>query len=177
MNRYHPRIKTSLAALMLAALAGSGVAMAQQASLSEQDREFITTAAQGGHAEVAMGKKAAESENPVVREFGQQMVTEHTQMNEELSALAQQKGVSPPMSPDLASQAKDVMMNVLPGKTWDSQYVSTQLDDHQETLELLQQQAQSGQDADLKAFAQKYIPVVQKHIDELREIQKRPEFQ
>src|SRR3712207_9146343 len=71
-----------------------------------------TTLFRSSHAEVTMGKKAAESENPAVREFGQQMVTEHTQMNDDLAAIAQQKGVSMPSSADLASQAKDVMMNV-----------------------------------------------------------------
>ena len=177
MNRDPWRIKTSLAAMMLAALAFSSAVNAQQAALSEDDQEFITTAAQSSHAEVAMGKKAAESQNPAIREFGNQMVTEHTQMNDDLAALAKQKGVTLPSSPDLGSQAKDVMMNVLPGKTWDSQYVSSQLDDHQETLELLQEQAQSGQDPDLKSFAQKYIPVIQEHLDEAKELQKRPELQ
>ncbi len=68
-------------------------------------------------------------------------------------------------------------MNVLPGGTFDSQYVSSQLDDHQETLELLQKQVQEGQDPDLKAFAQKYVPVVQKHIDQLNQLKTRPELQ
>ena len=148
-----------------------------QTQLSEQDQDFIETAAQSSAAEVAMGKTASESKNAAVAEFGRMMITEHTQMNEELASIASQKGVTPPTSPDLASQAKDAAMNVLPGDTFDSQYVSSQLDDHQETLELLQKQVQEGQDPDLKAFAQKYVPVVQKHIDQLNQLKTHPELQ
>jgi putative membrane protein len=148
-----------------------------QTKLSETDQDFIETAAQSGAAEVAMGKTASESKNTAVAEFGKMMISEHTQMNEELAGIAKQKGVEPPSSPDLASQAKDAAMNVLPGSTFDKQYVSSQLDDHQETLQLLQQQAQEGQDTELKAFAQKYIPVVEKHIDQLNQLKSQPELQ
>jgi putative membrane protein len=167
------RVLAPLSAISLAL----AVATAGAQELSETDREFISTAAKGGHAEVAAGNMAAESENAAVSAFGKQMVTEHTQMNEELAALAQKKGIEPPSSADLASQAKSALMNVMPGAAFDKQYVSTQIDDHQETLELLQNQAQSGQDPELKAFAQKYIPVVEKHIAELQDLQKRPELQ
>jgi putative membrane protein len=159
-------------ALVLAVL---NAASAQQ--LSEGDREFITTAAEAGHAEVATGQTAAESENAAVAAFGKQMVEEHSKMNDELAALAQKKGVTPPSSADLASQAKTTVTGALPGTTFDEQYVSSQLDDHQETLQLLQNEAKSGQDPELKAFAEKYVPVVQKHIAELHDLQKRPELQ
>ena len=34
-----------------------------------------------------------------------------------------------------------------------------------------------GQDPDLKAFAQKSVPMIQKHIDELQALKQRPELQ
>ena len=98
-------------------------------------------------------------------------------MNDELAAIAEKKGVEPPSSADLASQAKTAVTSVLPGSTFDKQYVSSQLDDHNETLQLLQNEAQNGQDPELKAFAEKGIPIVQKHIQELQDLQKRPELQ
>ena len=156
------------------ALAAAGAA-AQE--LSAGDREFINTAAEGGHAEVAAGETAATSENAAVAGFGRQMVEDHTKMNDELAALAKKKGVTPPSSADVASQAKTAVTGALPGTAFDKQYVSSQLDDHRETLQLLQDQARSGQDPELKAFAEKYAPVVQQHIAELQDLQKRPELQ
>jgi putative membrane protein len=160
------------AAVLCLVFSGAGA----QLTLSEDDRDFIEEAAKGGHAEVAMGKSAAESKNPAVSAFGKRMVEEHGRMNDELAALAKRKGVEPPASPDLGSQAKGAAMDVLPGKTFDSQYVSSQLDDHKETLELFQREAQEGQDPDLRAFAAEGVPIIQKHISQLEELQRRPEF-
>jgi putative membrane protein len=153
-----------------------GTAQAQTA-LGDADRAFIEQAAQSGHAEVSMGESAVESENPAVSAFGKQMIADHGRMNDELAALAKRKGVEPPASADLASQAKGAATTVLPGATFDKQYVSSQLDDHKETLTLFQREAQSGQDPDLKALAEKGIPIIQQHIAQLEELQKRPELQ
>jgi putative membrane protein len=155
-----------------------GAAAAQaQTALSDADREFIEQAAEGGHAEVAMGQSAAESENPAISAFGKQMIADHGKMNDELATLAKQKGVEPPSSANLASQTKGAATAVLPGETFDKQYVSSQLDDHKETLALFQQEAQSGQDPDLKALAAKGIPIIQRHIAKLEELQRMPELQ
>jgi len=164
----------SLAAIALCFVIPSTRALA---ALSDGDREFVENAAESGYAEVATGKAAAKSDNQAIRDFGNQMVDEHSKMNDELASIAKQKGVTPPTSADLGSKAKNALMNVLPGKTFDKQYVSSQLDDHQETLQLMQKEAQSGQDPDLKAFAQKSVPMIQKHIDELQALKQRPELQ
>jgi putative membrane protein len=166
--------KASLAAIALCLAVPAARA---QANLSDGDRTFVNKAAESGYAEVATGKAAAKSDNQAVRDFGNQMVDEHSKMNDELAGIAKQKGLTPPSSADLGSQAKNALLNMLPGKTFDRQYVSSQLNDHQETLQLMQNEAQSGQDPDLKAFAQKSVPMIQKHIDELHDLQKRPELQ
>ena len=147
-----------------------------QTALSDGDREFIDQAAQGGHAEVSMGQSAAESKNPAISAFGKQMVADHGKMNDELATLAKQKGYEPPTSADLASQAKGAVVDALPGKTFDSQYVSSQLDDHKQTLALFENEARSGQDPELKALALKAIPVIQEHIAKLEELQRMPEY-
>jgi putative membrane protein len=147
-----------------------GAAQAQQA-LSEGDQSFIDQLAQGGYAEVEAGKLATESKNQAVANFGKQMVADHTRMNEELAALAKSKGYEPPTSADLASKAKSALLNVMPGATFDKQYADSQVDDHQETLELLQNEARNGQDPDLKALAEKAIPKIEEHLTMARQLQ------
>jgi len=98
-------------------------------------------------------------------------------MNDELAAIAKQKGVTPPDSPSMADSAKGAAMNVMPGKMFDSQYISDQIKDHQATLELLKTEASSGQDPDLKSFAAKGITVVEGHLAELQRLQAKPEYQ
>ncbi len=148
-----------------------------QTGLSDGDREFIEEAAHGCHAEVSMGETAAKSENAAVSAFGKQMIADHGKMNDELATLAKQKGVEPPTSADLSSQAKGALVGVLSGKAFDKQYVSSQLDDHKETLKLFQKEAESGQDPDLKALATKGVPIIQEHIAKLEELQKMTELQ
>ena len=98
-------------------------------------------------------------------------------MNQELAALAKEKGVEPPTSASLTDQAKGAVMSVMPGATFDKQYVSEQLTAHKETLALMEKQASGGDDPDLKALAANAIPVVQRHITELEALQKQPGLQ
>ena len=83
------------------------------------------------------------------------MIADHGKMNDELATLAKAKGVEPPSDADLASQAKAVAEERPSGTTFDRQYVSSQLDDHKETLALFEKEVQSGQDPELKALAER----------------------
>ena len=159
-----------LGAAALACLLSSA---AVQAAVSEKDHAFIVSAAEDGAAEVAMGKEAMKSDSAVIRQFGQQMVKEHGQLNSELTRIAKEKGVTPPSSPSVASQAKGAVTSVLPGSTFNNQYVESQLSDHRQTLQLLQDEAKTGHDPQLRKFAQEAIPIVQKHINELQVLQKK----
>ena len=105
------------------------------------------------------------------------MVTDHTKMNDELATIAKSKGVEPPDSASLTQQAEAAAVSILPGSTFDKTYVSQQLAGHKEALGLLQNEASTGTDPQLKAFAQKYIPVVEQHIAELEKLQQMPELQ
>lgn len=52
-----------------------------QNSLSTTDQQFVTKAAQGGLAEVQLGQLASQkASSSAVKQFGQRMVTDHTQV-------------------------------------------------------------------------------------------------
>jgi putative membrane protein len=141
----------------------------ETSSLSAADRSFISQAAYGSLAEVELGELAqTQASSQQVREFGGRMVTEHTQMNKDLVALASNKGVTPPSSPDPARQEIADMLEQLSGTEFDRQYVPQQLADHETTLALFQVQSNRGQDMELKQFAQRYTPVIQRHVEMLR---------
>ena len=77
----------------LAVLATGLLLVASQASaaLPSADKSFAMKAAQGGLAEVQDGQLAArKGGSPQVKQFGQRMVTDHTQANDELQQIAQQ---------------------------------------------------------------------------------------
>jgi len=73
--------KAALFGASLVCLAAAGAT----AQMSPADQAFATKAASGGLTEVSLGKLAIKNANaPQVRQFGQQMVTDHTQANQQL---------------------------------------------------------------------------------------------
>src|ERR1700746_3382597 len=68
-----------------------------QGSLTASDDKFVKDAAEGGLAEVELGKLAAEKgASTDVKAFGQRMVTDHSKANDELKQIAGAKGVDLP---------------------------------------------------------------------------------
>ena len=82
-----------------------------------QDLAFVQQATASGLAEVSKGQVAiAKSLNPAVRNFGQQMVTERTAANNQLSAIAAQEHI--PQSPMLTgAQQQDIVTLEIRGST------------------------------------------------------------
>lgn len=140
-------------------------------TLSTTDTNFINQAAAGGIAEVQLGQLAAKKGGtPAVRRFGEQMVREHTPVNDRLMQLAQTKQLSPSTTLDAPHQQTYDTLNGLRGRAFNQQYLTGQLADHQDQLTLFQTEAQSGTDPDVKAFAAQNVGVIQHHVDELQRL-------
>jgi putative membrane protein len=166
---------TPLVACSRADKAATEVQSAAQAqvnpTLSTTDTNFINQAAAGGLAEVQLGELAAKKAGtPAVRRFGQQMVRDHTPVNQQLMALAQAKQLSPSTTLDAPNQQTYDTLNGLRGRAFDQQYLQGQLTAHQDQLTLFQTEAQSGTDPEVKTFAAKNQGMIQEHVDELQRL-------
>ena len=132
---------------------------------SEQDRTFATKAAQGGMAEVELGRVAASKASSAdVKQFGQKMVDDHTRTNEKLKALAERKQITLPTDLDAEHKQAQAQLSTLTGDQFDRQYMRMMVMDHQKTIDLFRTQANSGSDADLKSFAQQTLPALEQHL-------------
>ena len=80
---------------------------------------------------------------------------------------------TPPDSPSLTEQARGAATSILPGATFDRTYVDQQLSGHKEALGLLKARPAPATTHVLKAFAEKYIPVVEQHIAELEKLEQQ----
>lgn len=133
---------------------------------------FWTTAAQGGMAEVELGKLAAsKATNAEVKQFAQMMVTDHTKANTELKTLAAKKNVVLPA--EVSSSHKSLMedLNKQTGAAFDKAYVDAMVDDHEEDVEFFQDKSEDSSDADVKAFAAKTLPTLKMHLEKIKAIQ------
>lgn len=140
-------------------------------AVNSDDAKFATAAANGGMAEVALGKLAlTKTSNAAIKDFANMMVTDHSKANNELMTIAKAKNITLPTEPDSAHLKKMDKLSKMKGADFDKAYVSAMIDGHKETLDLMNNEAKKGSDTTLKAFAARTAPVVQKHLDAINKI-------
>jgi putative membrane protein len=138
------------------------------------DNDFMMKAAQGGMAEVELGRLAAtKATNAEVKKFAQKMIEDHSNANTELKALATKKGVTLPA--DVGSEHKALMdkLKNLSGADFDKAYVSAMVDDHKKDVSEFEKESTGGTDADTKAFAAKTLPTLKTHLEMIQGIQSK----
>ena len=174
-------MKTQLITWAIAAMAGS-LALAQSArdpagtsrmtGNSSADAAFIKKLARGDLAEVDAGRLASQkSENQGVKNFGQEMVTDHSKNNTELKSVATSNGIQMPETIGKEHAAEKSKLESASGGAFDKQYIAAQVRDHEKTVQLLQHEISQGQDPAVKDFARKTLPVVQHHLAMAKELQ------
>ena len=138
---------------------------AKAGSVSSADRQFIQKAAMGGMAEVELGKLAQEkASSDEVKKFGEHMVEDHGKANEELKSIASTEGVQVSTELDKKHKATMQKLEKLSGAEFDREYMKQMVTDHKKTVADFKKQADSGKDAELKAFAAKTLPTLQEHL-------------
>jgi putative membrane protein len=136
------------------------------------DANFLKTMANGGMAEVEVGKLATEKAmNPDVKKFAQQMVDDHSKTNEKVKTLAKEKNVDLPAKPGPEHAAAKSKLEQQRGTSFDAEYMKAMVKNHQKTVQLLQHQISSGQDARVKSFAQEALPTVQHHLQMAKDLE------
>jgi putative membrane protein len=133
--------------------------------LSATEKKFIEKAAQGGVAEVEMGKLAVQkAQSPDVKQFGERMVKDHSAANEKLMKLASDKGVTAANEMDSSTKREYDKLSQLSGTRFDQEYMKAMVSDHEKDVKEFQSEAQSAKDPDLKSFAQNTLPTLEEHL-------------
>ncbi len=139
--------------------------------LAAADRQFIKKAAQGGLAEVELGKLATEkAASPEVKQFGQRMVDDHSKANDQLKQVASEKGITVPekLSPkDAATKAR---LEKLSGKAFDRAYMHDMVLDHTKDVSEFRTESKTAKDPDVKNFASQTLPTLEDHLKEAKSI-------
>jgi putative membrane protein len=134
------------------------------AALTKQDQQFMQTAAAANLEEIEMGKMAQEhGQSAEVKHLGMMMVTDHTQANTELGAVAQKHQVK------LANQAPK---SSLPsGSNFDQEWLKRMIPAHQRAISLFQTEIKQGSSSAVTGYANTTLPALQKHLRELQKAQ------
>lgn len=128
------------------------------------DDDFAMKAANAGKMEVELGRLAAKkSRNAAVRAFGRRMATDHTKAGNKLKMLASKKHMMLPTEMDAEGHEAMQRLSGLHGMEFDHAYMEMMVTDHEKAVAEFETEAQSGVDADLKAFATATLPTLKLH--------------
>lgn len=144
---------------------------AASTAAAKDAKDFIEKAAMTDLAEKQMAQLAlTKASSARVKQFAQKMVADHTKTTQELTPIAQKKGVQPPRQLDSKHQAMLDRLQRLSGPEFDREYMQIQEQAHQQALDLFQRSGQQAEDNDVQAFAKKTTPALQQHLTEARQV-------
>jgi putative membrane protein len=166
---------------MIAVAAGLGLLLApamalaadeERGQLSRGDYKFLKDAATSGQMEVELGDLAKQKGmNQSVKTFGEKMVTDHSKANEELKAIASQKGVTLPAKLSHGERSDIEHLQKATGKDFDQDFASRMVKDHKKDVKDFEDAAKDLKDPELKAFAAKTLPTLQEHLRMAQEME------
>jgi putative membrane protein len=136
-----------------------------------EDVKFAAEAASGGLTEVALGKLAQQKGvDKRVKNFGGMMVMDHSKANNEFKLLANSKNITLPTAPNADDQKVIDEMSKKSGKDFDKAYVNDMVDDHKKDIKKFEDASKNCKDPDIRAFATKTLPVLNKHLEAINTI-------
>lgn len=135
-------------------------------ALNKADQKIVVDMAQANLAEVEAGKLAlSKTHSAEVKAFAQQMVDDHTKALNDVTQLAQNKGVTLPTEVDSKHKAMAAKLSKLSGDAFDKEYMSKAgVADHKAVHAQLKKHEAKAKDPDVKALAAKMLPTVAQHL-------------
>ena len=162
-------MKTVPLALAAAFFAASIAAHAQGGPNDAQIAAIVVTANQ---VDIDAGKLASTAASSAdVKKFGAQMVTDHTGVNKQASALVAKLKVTPEDNPTAQSLKKGGQENIahlktLKGDAFDKAYIAHEVAYHQQVIDAMDKTLiPSAQNAELKALLVKVRPAFVAHLE------------
>lgn len=125
----------------------------------------MNKAAQGGMAEVELGKLAQQKAfSQAVKDFGSQMEKDHTKANDELKQLAAKENVTLPTDLAAKDQALKSRLEKMSGAQFDKAYMDHMVRDHKVNVQEFKREANSGKDPEIKKWASDTLPTLEHHL-------------
>jgi len=161
-------------ALFLAA----GGAFGQGAAAGPTDPQIAHIVVTANQVDIDAGKLAkSKAANKDVKGFGKQMVTDHSGVNKQATALVKKLKVTPednPTSQSLKSGGDDNLktLKALKGKDFDKAYIDHEITYHQNVLDAIDKTlVPSAKNDELKALIVKVRPAFVAHLEHAKQIQ------
>jgi putative membrane protein len=138
----------------------------EQRPVSAATKKFVTNAAITDIFEINAGRLAQEKlQNKDYKDFAQMTIDDHTKTTDQLKSMAPKlQGVQLPRDLDDAHKKKIDKLNSLNGSAFERQYRTDQVQGHEQAIRMFQNYAKSGDNTELKTWAQETLPTLRKHL-------------
>jgi putative membrane protein len=139
------------------------------------DQQFIDFAAQTDMVEANLGKLAeSTASSQQVKDYGHMLASDHTKDFHELNFVAQKLNLKVPDAID-AEHNKTMIdpFQKLKGAAFDSRYVREMIAGHTKAIAIYTREAGEQRNPALKDYAESALPVLQKHLDNARSLEKK----
>jgi putative membrane protein len=141
------------------------------AAPSEQDTAFLQAAHQSNLAEIATGNQAQQkAQSQAVKDFGAQLVTDHTRLDQALQQVATTLNVDLPDAPNEQQQAAAARLEAASGEEYDALWISTQLEGHAKAMADGEKEIADGSDQTVIQLARDAAPVIMGHHETAEQI-------
>ena len=142
-------------------------------ALGVSTQEFVNKVAVSDMFEVKSGKLATKkAKHEDVKDFGEQMVEDHTKTTEDLKELVKDENIKVEMPTTLDETNKTTLDKLRndSGAEFDLIYIPMQVVAHEKAVSLFEDYSKSGDNEALKEWAADTVPTLKEHLDEAREI-------
>ncbi len=151
---------------------------AAQGGSGPNDAQIAAIVVAANQVDINAGKLAkSKAQSQAVKDFAQQMVTDHTGVNQSATQLVQKLHVTPEdnsTSKSLEQGGEDNLAKLrnLSGSAFDKAYIDHEVAYHQQVLDALDKTLiPNAQNAELKALLVKVRPAFVAHLDHAKQIQ------
>jgi len=165
------------ALLFLAALS-TPVFADTKTKLSDDETHTLQHVHHVNQMEIDLAKVASKNGTSAISTYTAEIIKDHSQADTDVTTLAKTKNVKITTETDEDKQIdKDMKSSMdhlksLKGKDFDKEYLMMMYDGHTKEVAKIDAAISSGSDADVKDLLGKIKPVVQKHADDAKDLNK-----
>jgi putative membrane protein len=130
-----------------------------------RDSKFIHEAAADNLLEVRLGELAGrKAGNPAVKQFAQQMVTDHQKLQDQWTTMASKHGMSFTAGLGPLHQRKVSRLQSADPKAFDREYLAGVIRNHMDDVDYFRNEGESARSAPVRKLVAYELPILQDHL-------------
>lgn len=142
----------------------------------ERDAEFMVNTAVASQLTVQLSQLAQQKAAlPAVRALAGTLQKDHTTLDQALRELAQQKSIVLPTGLGADQQKRYREFGSYTGGSFDREYIGQLTDSYKQLAEAFDDMREDAYDGDIRGFAANYLPIVQQHLTQLKDLEDQTE--